>query len=225
MVNETNIIPMKKNETRVPYKIMSFDTEESSSHGDFPVPVKSYKKLATNITEYFQSLKITLTNELCKTILRRIIQAAFGYEDMIQIDLVYPKTTVDGKWTKKDKTLIESSKEQVLLMCEDWMSLKIATLNSQDDASTIEKMFEKQQMERDNDLANDDNSDNDSDNDYEDNEDFNDKDKITSKKHSNTIVDILCDKTYDRNKKSIDLNMSLNKCFPLLEGDKVTFIG
>jgi hypothetical protein len=35
-------------EVRVPYKIMSFDIEASSSHGDFPVPIKSYKKLTTN---------------------------------------------------------------------------------------------------------------------------------------------------------------------------------
>ena len=28
-------------ETRVPYKICSFDIEASSSHGDFPVPIKS----------------------------------------------------------------------------------------------------------------------------------------------------------------------------------------
>ena len=44
-----NIIPLNDKETRVPYKIMSFDIEASSSHGDFPVPIKSYKKLTTNI--------------------------------------------------------------------------------------------------------------------------------------------------------------------------------
>ena len=27
------------------YKICSFDIEASSSHGDFPVPIKDYKKL------------------------------------------------------------------------------------------------------------------------------------------------------------------------------------
>ena len=36
--------------TSVPYKICSFDIEASSSHGDFPVPVrKNYKKLADQI--------------------------------------------------------------------------------------------------------------------------------------------------------------------------------
>jgi len=56
--NYKNIIPLNDKETRVPYKIMSFDIEASSSHGDFPVPIKTYKKLATNIIEYFENLKI-----------------------------------------------------------------------------------------------------------------------------------------------------------------------
>ena len=63
-----NIIPLNEKETRVPYKIMSFDIEASSSHGDFPVPVKTYKKLTTNIIEYFENLKMDITKELCKNI-------------------------------------------------------------------------------------------------------------------------------------------------------------
>ena len=43
-INYKNVIPLNDKEDRVPYKIMSFDIEASSSHGDFPVPVKSYKK-------------------------------------------------------------------------------------------------------------------------------------------------------------------------------------
>jgi hypothetical protein len=58
IINTKHIIPLNDKETRVPYKICSFDIEASSSHGDFPVPVKSYKKLATNIVEYFENLKM-----------------------------------------------------------------------------------------------------------------------------------------------------------------------
>ena len=84
-INYKNIIPLNNMETRVPYKIMSFDIEASSSHGDFPVPIKTYKKLATNIIEYFENLKMEITKELCKNILKRIILSAFGYENMEQI--------------------------------------------------------------------------------------------------------------------------------------------
>ena len=46
-----DIIPLNDKEVTVPYKICSFDIEASSSHGDFPIPVKTYKKLATNIVD------------------------------------------------------------------------------------------------------------------------------------------------------------------------------
>ena len=44
-----NILSIEK-ETMVPYKIMSFDIEADSSHGDFPLATKSYKKLAMQIS-------------------------------------------------------------------------------------------------------------------------------------------------------------------------------
>ena len=50
-VSHKDIVPQPDKETLVPYKIMSFDIEASSSHGDFPVPIKTYKKLAANIVD------------------------------------------------------------------------------------------------------------------------------------------------------------------------------
>ena len=196
IVNYKHIVPLNDKETRVPYKICSFDIEASSSHGDFPVPVKSYKKLATNIIEYFDSLKMEMTKELCKNILRRIILAAFGYETMEQIDLVYPK--------KKP-----SSKEDVQRLCEIWLESQVRNLKSSDDnsnASTIESMFEKMNIDED------------------DEHEYTQHIKSYSDKKA-TIVDILCDKKFEREGKLIELNTSLNAKFPKLEGDKVTFIG
>ena len=194
--NYKNIIPLNDKETRVPYKIMSFDIEASSSHGDFPVPIKTYKKLATNIIEYFENLKMDMTKELCKNILRRIILAAFGYENMEQIDLVYPKRH-------------PGSKEEVQRLTELWLSTEVRNLKTDDnysDANNIEKMFEK--------MGND-----------EEEEDFDNKfiKSYTDKKA--TIVDIICDKKFEREGKLIELNVSLNAKFPKLEGDKCTFIG
>jgi DNA polymerase elongation subunit (family B) len=194
-INYKNIIPLNDMETRVPYKIMSFDIEASSSHGDFPVPVKTYKKLATNIIEYFENLKIEMTKELCKNILRRIILAAFGYEKMEQIDLVYPK--------KPPKT-----KEEVQRLCEIWLETLVRNLvsNNNNNENTIESLFEKMGMDED------------EENDY----------KTHVKNYSDkkaTISDILCDKKFEREGKLNELNESLKKVFPKLEGDKVTFIG
>jgi DNA polymerase elongation subunit (family B) len=195
--NYKNIIPLNDNETRVPYKIMSFDIEASSSHGDFPVPIKTYKKLATNIIEYFEGLKMDLTKELCKNILRRIILAAFGYEKMDQIDLVYPKVK-------------PPSKEHIIQICEIWLESQVRNLATSDDyahANTLESMFEKMSAEEE-----------------EENEYANHYNKAYTDKKA-TIVDILCDKKFEREGKLNELNISLNSKFPRLEGDKVTFIG
>ena len=191
-----NIIPLNTKETRVPYKIMSFDIEASSSHGDFPVPIKTYKKLATNIIEYFETLKMEMTHELCKNILRRIILAAFGYEQMEQIDLVYPK-------------IAPKSKEELQQMCEAWLDAQVRSLKTTNDfnhANTLEALFERMSVEEE--------------------EDGHDHKYIKSYANKKaTIVDIICDKTFEREGKLNELNVSLNSKFPKLEGDKCTFIG
>jgi len=177
-----NIIPLNDNETRVPYKIMSFDIEASSSHGDFPVPVKTYKKLSTNIVEYIENLKMEMTKELCKNILRRIILAAFGYEKMEQIDLVYPKVP-------------PGSKEEVKKLCEFWLETLVRNLKSNDacnEENSIENLFEKMGM------------------DEEDDNDYKTHIKSYTDKQA-TIVDILCDKKFEREGKLNELNESLKK--------------
>jgi len=197
------VVPLNDREIRVPYKIMSFDIEASSSHGDFPVPIKSYKKLATNIIEYFETLKMEMTKELCKNILRRIILAAFGYEKMESIDLVYPKHLTAPK-----------TKQNVEDLCEKWLNTQVRTecknVQTVNEITTIESMFEKMGNEED------------------EPEDYYNNYKNFVKSYTDkkaTIVDILCDKTFERNGKVYELNISLNSCFPKLEGDKVTFIG
>ena len=201
IINYKNIVALNDKETRVPYKIMSFDIEASSSHGDFPVPIKSYKKLATNIVEYFENLKLEMTKELCKNILRRIILSAFGYENMPNIDLVYPK-------------IQPRSKEHVEEMCEKWLESKVrsTSVNMDTEINTIEDLFEK--------MAHGEEEDENTFGFYKKTSHIK---KYTDKKA--TIVDILCDKTFERDNKLYELNLALSSCFPKLEGDKVTFIG
>ena len=203
IVNYKHIVALNEKEIRVPYKIMSFDIEASSSHGDFPVPIKSYKKLATNIVEYFEGLKMELTKELCKNILRRIILTAFGYESMPNIDLVYPKNP-------------PKTRNDVEEMCEKWLEGLVRTNNNGENCEnaqliTIEEMFEKMNNPAD-----------------EGEENYGYYNKKHIKQYTDkqsTIVDLLCDKNFEREGKLFELNNSLNSCFPKLEGDKVTFIG
>ena len=90
VINYKYIMALNENETRVPLKICSFDIEASSSHGDFPVPVKSYKKLATNIIEYLEKhwAKGSDTNtDRLKAMLRDMVSTAFGYGNFPSIDI------------------------------------------------------------------------------------------------------------------------------------------
>lgn len=199
-VNQKHIIPLNDKETRVPYKICSFDIEASSSHGDFPIPVKTYKKLSTNIIEYFENLKMEITPELCKNILRRIINAAFGYEQMDEIDLVYPK--------KKPNT-----KQEVEQMCEKWLITPVRNFIKTEEfneINTLEKSFSK--------FKNDDEDEDEATNYYKKHI----KQNIDKK---TTIIDVLLNKDYERDAKLDEINNSLGSVFPKLEGDKVTFIG
>ena len=50
-VRVADIVAQSDKETCVPFKICSFDIEASSSHGDFPVAVKTYKRLAAYLVD------------------------------------------------------------------------------------------------------------------------------------------------------------------------------
>jgi DNA polymerase elongation subunit (family B) len=89
-----DLIPQPNKETIVPYKICSFDIEASSSHGDFPVPKKSYKRLATQLVDIYLkqfSVDTKISQQRSEMITKMITSALYGNFD--GIDLVYPKLT------------------------------------------------------------------------------------------------------------------------------------
>ncbi len=218
------IIPLNHKEDRVPYKIMSFDIEASSSHGDFPVPIKSYKKLATNIVDYFGKLD-DINKENCKTILREILSAAFGFSKMDNIDLVYPKEPLKDKLDLEKRTNV-------------WFKTKVRDIkNETNDEHIIEQLFENanksmqaKEKEESEELKNesDDDKSVDSDEIMEEEKIWKVGSGLNHKNYKNedsTILDIMCDKKFDREGKIMELIRTLRNHFPSLEGDKVTFIG
>jgi hypothetical protein len=91
-----DIIPQNEKETVVPYKICSFDIEASSSHGDFPIPVKSYKKLATNIVDAVIAKSASSSEETSDEDIIHMIYTAFQYSYQSKgkyqgIETIYPK--------------------------------------------------------------------------------------------------------------------------------------
>ena len=198
VIDYTYIIALNDKETRVPYKICSFDIEASSSHGDFPLPIKSYKKLATNIVDYFSKLVMEITPTLCKNILKKMLLSAFGYDSMPEVDLVYTKTPI--------------LKSDVLTIFEKWILTKVRdykeTFSSK---NTIDVIFNAMCEEED---------------DGEEDNTWNKSHKVSQYDNLGaTIIDILCDKKYEREGKINELNISLKSYFPGVQGDKVTFIG
>ena len=215
VINNKYIKPFTNCELRVPYKICSFDIEASSSHGDFPVPKKTYKKLATNIFDYFAELKIPLTPEICREHLKKIMLSAFGYENMTEIDIVYP---IGGK----------PSKESVEEMCKKWLVLPISNFvktNDFNEANTLESLFSK--------ISNYNEQEHDQDQGENHDGTFYKKYTKTHIDKKYTIADLICDKNYSREIKIEEIDNSLtpkelntkSNIFPKLEGDKVTFIG
>lgn len=89
-----NIIPIPEKETPVPYKICSFDIEASSSHGDFPLAKKTYRKMIGEIITYWNKhkseiIKMSFTEK--KDLFKRLVLSAFKHDNMECMSEVYPR--------------------------------------------------------------------------------------------------------------------------------------
>jgi DNA polymerase elongation subunit (family B) len=148
------IVPLNSKETIVPYKICSFDIEASSSHGDFPIPVKTYKKLATNMVDICGAVLRNMDSagsggggvsadanaeavhyEVIEKLLKKIVYTAFSHEKD-------PHGDVDRIYTK-----IKVSESRLATLFGVWISYHIPDIHQSSeklqDLNTIEKMFEK----------------------------------------------------------------------------------
>ena len=98
-IDYKHIVSQPNKETMVPYKILSFDIEASSSHGDFPLPKKNYKKLAMNIVE--NMLKFKGSDNDLQNLFSSFIYSAFGYDNNENIDKIYTKKKVERSYIEK----------------------------------------------------------------------------------------------------------------------------
>jgi DNA polymerase elongation subunit (family B) len=192
-IGNNDIIPLNNKESLVPYKICSFDIEASSSHGDFPVPIKSYKKLAISIMEHYDAS----SEEISKGEVTKIIKTAFGYDDLVNIDKVYPKNM--PKLQTLNKLIERLYNEPIKDLCKE-----------ESNENSIEAIFEKMNSA----LADEDGDDN-------------EYDKKHSKLDLETnIIDLINNTSIKREEKVDKLTDAFRGAgFPNLEGDKVTFIG
>ena len=212
-----DLTPLPEKVTIVPYKICSFDIEASSSHGDFPVPIKTYKRFATNLVDVFIKQSAFLDDSKSKQLLRRCVLTAFGYDKFDDIDIVYPKTLI-----QKDAII----KRVEILYNKPIESAK--TSNTEEDNShliRIDNMFEE--MRANIQAGGDADADNEENDGTEDATaayypKYKKKTKVDKK---STLLSILIGDAHDREEKIQLTNEVMTMLFPQLEGDKVTFIG
>ena len=221
-INYKNIIPLPKKETVVPYKICSFDIEASSSHGDFPLAVKNYKKLATNIVDLCD--ESNCTEEFIKTIIVTAFSAPPGQGQQMgvppEVDLVYPihpisyelLTTLFARWIKlcpatyKKEGIDDDDNDNNDNNVEEEVEAEVEGeeptmeeegLKEAGDAEEFTSVFNWRNF----------------------------KAKIKPYKKKGSIIDLLLDKDEVRETKILELTRTLTSTFPKLKGDNVTFIG
>ena len=209
-IHYKDIIPLPNKETIVPYKIASFDIEASSSHGDFPLPKKNYKKLANNIIDEVQK-----SEYVCDEILlEEIILSAFGFGTNNDVDRVYTKYPY--------------TRESILSTFNKWIKM----CPGKEKGQLFDEMEEPSEEANENDNA-DENAENEDKNEgikeTEEAEEsgifWNKKPKINEYINKTaTIIDMLNDDKCERDTKVYELTKTL-KIFPELKGDEVTFIG
>ena len=200
-INYKHLISLKHKETIVPYKIASFDIEASSSHGDFPLAKKNYKKLSTNIVDKWNETDI----EHNDFYLKKIIFTAFNileYGKIDDIELVY---------TLKDYDFNDISTCYEILLKQKPKSYKEFLMENEDiEEESEDKEIEEGIMEESDFISNN----------------FKKPEFIKKYyKKEGTIINMLNDQTCDRDTKITVLTTCLTKIFPKLKGDEVTFIG
>ena len=200
-INYKDIIPLDRTKL-VPYKQCSFDIEASSSHGDFPLAIKNYKKLATDIVN-----KINKLDDYDEITLKNMILTAFNYSEFPDINIVYPKKPI--------------TKAEVINLFNDWIQLIPASLKNNDNTDNTEEI-----------LSESDDDEFELNTDIKKNEDSEiapayykrQRTKLYNNKSAN-IIDMLKDDKCEYATAVNEITKSLSITFPSLKGDKVTFIG
>ena len=147
-INYEDIVSYKEKETPVKYTICSFDIEASSSHGDFPLPIKNYKKLATNILENYYSCNDEFRANYDISMLGQEVLSAF--------ELIDHKLNYIAKVYPKEKNLAALNFENLISNLSNYVPANFKKKNGND---TIIELSETEDEDEDD----DDNEDNDED--------------------------------------------------------------
>jgi len=250
ILSKSQVIPMPEKEAIVPFKICSFDIEASSSHGDFPLAQKNYKKPAMQIVDSLKKIGIENQDQfapLFSDMIYRLFSLpnTLNAETCADIDIVYPKKQFaefcEPAFVKKQIQRCLKYSIQTLKTEENEVQVKYQTIQSfLENATAIHKTDSQEDNGDNNDDDNDEYEADDCEEDDEGDE-GNEEDDVEenfvnrfskpastkSIRKTTKIADILCadDEEYSRDDKITYLNEVLDVIFPPLEGDIVTMVG
>ena len=198
IVDYRRIISEPDNEKMVPYLIASFDIEASSSHGDFPLAKKNYKKLAQDMVDVWEDVEeVKRTNDY----IDNIISTAFGYayEPVYNISKVYPIQQPTEKIIDKIMKILHTQ-----IIRNDCVEDNDMTDDSDDEITFGDEGATEHEAEETNVKTNKNNK---------------------TIKSGITMVELLNSSAIEREIKINTLTSELTSTFPPLKGDEVTFIG
>jgi DNA polymerase elongation subunit (family B) len=109
-----SIVPVTRNSI-APLMIASFDIECTSSHGDFPVAMKDYRKVAQDLGNVAKA-GYEITEEFILDWLETIFTEDVVIEDNLRIHRVYPKYEYDHQ---KHKEKIASVAQKIISILEE----------------------------------------------------------------------------------------------------------
>jgi DNA polymerase elongation subunit (family B) len=150
------LIPQPEKETQIPYTIMSFDIEASSSHGDFPLPVKTYRKLAANMVDIVRA-KAGRSLEEVQALIRRIVRVAMFPSEKTKetdnVESVFLKRPYDGTTDELDAVIhqfmgcSEASKvshqrmvsEEIMRLYHDYVNEPAVDATNDEEAAAAEE--------------------------------------------------------------------------------------
>jgi DNA polymerase elongation subunit (family B) len=124
-VNWKDIIPIDNNNI-APFVIVSFDIECMSSHGDFPVAIKNYKKLAQDLCQ------ISKNNLDDEKLIENIIQA-FEKDVIINKDFIINRLYSKTKISKDEKKKLREREDDIRFILNKIKSVDYVIDNDDDD--------------------------------------------------------------------------------------------
>ena len=204
-----NIISLENKENVVPYKICSFDIEASSSHGDFPDPKKNYRKVAYDIVQFMKKEVEDVELHGYNNILKQLLLNVFEFNCDFDIDVCY--------------LVNEYKLEDFNIQFDKFIKYKIALDNEIiiEDNALENYLSISEGVETNNNII-----DNDDDDEYRSNKKkIISKNKKSKKIQTSTIVEIFENNEISYEMKGNYLLLALNKHFPKVKSDYVTFIG